>query len=77
MIFAVEPSRYRLPLLMGHAVAWTLQMHAVTIHDMILSVHAGFRKNELAEDLALSGWHGQSSSTMLGAYRAELTRDRA
>lgn len=77
MIFAVEPSRYRFPLWTGHVVAWTLQMHAVTIHDMILSVHAGFRKNELADDLALSGWHDRSSSTLLGAYRAQLVRPRA
>jgi hypothetical protein len=74
MIFAAEPSRYRLPLWFGHLFAWTLQMHAVTIHDMILSVHAGFRKSELADGLALSGWHDQSSSTLLGAYRAELAR---
>jgi hypothetical protein len=77
MIFAVEPARYRFPLWLGHILAWTVQMHPVTIHDMILSIHAGFRKNELADDLALRGWHDTSSATLRGAYHAQLERPRA
>jgi hypothetical protein len=68
-LIAVEPLRSKAVLLLGRTIAWVTRASAVTVHDMILSLHAGFRDDELFDALNLKGWTAQASHTMRGAYR--------
>lgn len=73
-LLAVEPLRSRMALWMGHAVTWAGRMHPVTIFDMVLSVHAGFRKVELPRALGLPHWSVSERETWRGGYRVMMER---
>jgi hypothetical protein len=73
-VLAVEPHRS------GRALAQARLLfpfvNAVTRHDMVVSIRAGFREGELASALGMGGneWEVRESVTLLGAYRFEAVR---
>lgn len=71
-LLAVEPLRTRMALRMGHVVTWL--MEPVTSFDMVLSVHAGFRKGELPQALELPQWSASEQETWRGGYRVMMTK---
>jgi hypothetical protein len=73
-LVAVEPLRSKAVLLLGRTIAWITRASAVTVHDMVLSLHAGFRNDELAQALNLEGWTARASHTLRGAYRLVMRR---
>jgi hypothetical protein len=73
-LIAVEPLRTRMSLALGHLMTSVLGMNELTRHDMVLSVQAGFRHNELPDALNLLGWEAQVSETHRGGYRVVMTR---
>jgi len=73
-VLACEPSRRRLHLRQGRIV--TPFVNDVTRHDMIVSIEAGFRGDELVA-LFCDGdrhWSGGATETFLGAYRYQGRR---
>ncbi len=64
--FACEPARSRLALAGSHLVG-ALGANAVTREDAVLSVHAGFRADELSR-----AWPAQGGEWMLREYPAGL-----
>jgi hypothetical protein len=76
-LLAVEPLRTRLSLALGHLMTWVMAMNELTVHDMVLSVQAGFRRNELPEALRLPGWEAEVRETHRGGYRMVMTRPRS
>jgi hypothetical protein len=75
-LLAVEPLRTRMSLMMGHVMTWVCAMNELTVHDMVLSVHAGFRGTELPDALNLPGWKAEVRETNRGGYRMMMTRPR-
>jgi hypothetical protein len=73
-LIAVEPLRSRAVLMLGRTIARIVRASAVTVHDMILSLHAGFRGDELPAALGLKGWSAQVSHTLRGAYRLVMSK---
>ena len=69
LLLASEPARYPLHLLQGRALSLAARLNHVTRHDILVSVNAGFRKNELLDSLGLPAWQGQVTESWLGAYR--------
>jgi hypothetical protein len=61
-------------LALGHAMTWIFAMNDLTVHDMVLSVHAGFRGTELPDALSLPGWKAEVRETNRGGYRMIMTR---
>lgn len=47
LFLACEPSRKRLPMLYGASVALACDFNCLTWHDMMISIRAGFRGDEL------------------------------
>lgn len=74
VLISVDPSRTFHTLLLGRAVAFLARLNRVTIHDMILSVHAGFRGEELPDGLRLRGWSATTWTTFRGGYRMKAER---
>jgi hypothetical protein len=74
LLISVDPSRRFHTLWLGRAVAFLARLNRVTIHDMILSVHAGFRGGELPDGLRLRGWNAKTRSTLRGGYRMQAER---
>lgn len=74
VLISVDPSRKPHTLWLGRAVAFMARLNRVTIHDMILSVHAGFRGEELPESLRLRGWNTSAWTTLRGGYRMKAER---
>lgn len=73
-LIAVEPLRSRAALMLGRAIAWVGRVSRLTVHDMVLSLHAGFRGEELPRALGLEGWTARTQHTLRGAYRVVMTR---
>ena len=69
-IVIVEPHRVLLPKLMGF-LAFPL-IHPITRHDMIVSIDAGFRKNELAPYFTHKS-HIIENITLRGGLRLHLS----
>lgn len=69
-----EPARYTAHIIQGYT-GFPLFNH-VTRHDMIVSIEAGFRKNELAEALKLNqkDWKWNQTRTFWGGYRFSAQR---
>jgi hypothetical protein len=68
LLVACEPARRRLHSLQGHALSALIDLSPVTHHDMLVSIRAGFIRNELPVALGLQGWQTDVSVTALGAY---------
>ena len=68
-ILACEPCRRERHVWQGRLLFPFL--HRVTRHDMIVSIRAGFRGEELSEAMGLDSgqWRSNASETWLGAYR--------
>lgn len=43
----------------------------ISCHDMLISIRAGFRDDELPQFLGLEGWRSRTRTTLLGSYRLE------
>ena len=76
-LIAVEPLRSRAALVMGRMVAWLSRASTVTRYDMVASLHAGFRGNELPSALHMPGWAVRVTTTLRGGYRLLMQRDAA
>ncbi len=74
---AREPLRRELHVWQGRLIFPFI--HPVTRHDMVVSIHAGFRDGELAEALGLDSgeWRFEASGTWLGAYSFTAIRKDA
>lgn len=70
-LLAVDPHRSRLSLFLGRLLSWVTHMHPLTVHDMILSVHAGFRHHELPDAFG-PGWASSVKTTLRGGYRVRM-----
>lgn len=73
-LLVVEPLRSRMSLWMGHAVTWLGCMQRLTVHDMVLSVHAGFRGEELPQAMNLPHWSSEVRETCRGGYRVVMEK---
>lgn len=73
-----EPARRTRHLCQGKLLHLT-GLHAVTRHDMDVSIRAGFLGNELPEAMGLSPsvWDWQIHHSFLGAYRLIATRRKS
>jgi hypothetical protein len=69
LFVACEPARRRRHLLQGQLLSSLARLSAVTHHDMLVSIRAGFMGNELVQALGMLGWHSKVELTALGAYR--------
>lgn len=69
LFLACEPVRHWRHLLQGRALSAIAELSAVTHHDMLASIRAGFLKDELSHALGFKDWHTTVSLTTLGAYR--------
>ena len=61
-------------LLQGRLLSALLRFSPVTRHDLLISIRAGFRGDELPRALGLAGWTTAVSLTALGAYRLVACR---
>lgn len=68
LFIACEPARRRLHSLQGHLLSALIDLSQVTHHDMLVSIRAGFIRDELPHALGLRGWQTLVSVTALGAY---------
>lgn len=72
-LLACEPERR--PLHLFQAKLGTPLFNAVTHHDMVVSIEAGFRGRELIEHLSLpASWRWQQNRNWLGAHRVKGVR---
>jgi hypothetical protein len=68
-----EPLRSSLALAEGYALFPLV--NAVTRHDMMVSIRAGFRRGELPNLLGLDdSWEVKEETTLLGAYRMQASK---
>jgi hypothetical protein len=68
---AAEPLRARLPMVNGALIGALCDFNRVTWNDMMISIRAGFRDDELPRLMGwTSGW--RVSHTLLGAYRLHV-----
>lgn len=74
-LIAVEPLRSRAALALGRVITWLTHASTVTRHDMVASLHAGFREEELPEALHMPGWTVQVTHTLRGGYHLLMQRD--
>lgn len=75
VVLACEPARKSIHLAQGALLAALADFNHVTNHDMLVSIRAGFAKDELPSLLGLRDWRYRVSSTLLGAYHLEAVRD--
>ena len=71
-----EPARRQRHLWQGHLLGLT-GLHAITKHDMAISIRAGFLAEELAQVMGFAettDWQCDTHLTWLGAYRLKATR---
>ncbi len=68
LFIACEPARRRLHTLQGHLLSALVDLSEVTHHDMLVSIRAGFIREELPQALGLSDWQTLVSVTTMGAY---------
>ncbi|MCP5556300.1 MAG: hypothetical protein H7A55_00985 [Verrucomicrobiaceae bacterium] len=68
-LIASEPARRRLHEAQGALLTGLADLNWVTGHDMITSIRAGFKGDELPSFLGLGEWQNVTSMTLLGAYR--------
>ena len=69
MIVACEPVRRSIHAWQGILLSFFIGMSAVTYHDMLVSIRAGFVGRELPEAMGLPDWQTAVNHTPLGAYR--------
>lgn len=75
LLIAAEPARFRFHQIQGGLFCRLMGLHYVTRHDMMISIRAGFRGDELASALSLGApWQAWSSSRPFGAYRFEARK---
>lgn len=76
VIIACEPARYRCFQVLFSSIASLIGANHVTRHDALISVAAGFRRDELAGALGLEPalWDCRVSISIFGAYRLIATR---
>jgi hypothetical protein len=74
VLLACEPARRWVHSLQGHLLSALVGLSAVTHHDMLVSIRAGFSGEELPRALGLNGWKTQVSTSVLGAYRLTAWR---
>lgn len=74
-VLACEPCRREIHVWQGRLCFPFL--HRITRHDMVVSIRAGFRNDELAAAMALepAQWRSRASETILGAYRMTAVRN--
>jgi hypothetical protein len=74
-ILACEPCRRERHVWQGRLLFPFL--HRITRHDMVVSIRAGFREDELSAAMGLDPgqWRGAASETWLGAYRFVAVRN--
>jgi len=77
IVLACEPARKQLHLAQGALLAALAGFNDVTNHDMLVSIGAGFVRDELPRSLGLQGWRCRVSCTLLGAYHLEAARPDA
>lgn len=76
LIIAAEPARYPIHSVLGRALCSLAQFHAITRHDMQVSIRAGFRGDELAKALGLGPeWTCHAIAAVKGAYQFLASRD--
>ena len=68
LLIVCEPARRALHQWQGRTLSAPLRLSAVTRHDMLVSIRAGFLNDELPAALGLHGWKYRVSTTLLGAY---------
>ncbi len=78
LVVACEPARRYVHLAQAKGAA-VLGINAVSRHDAVVSVRAGFREHELPEALGLRrpDWDADLSTTLLGGYRMVAARRAA
>jgi len=70
LILAAEPARRWLHTLSGRLFCSIAELNHVTRYDMQVSIRAGFRGQELPDQLGLGeDWEVTVQETLLGAYR--------
>lgn len=74
LLLACEPVRRRRHLIQGKALSLLASLNHVTRHDMLASIHAGFRDQELPRLLCGKGWNWKVTQSALGAYRLKAWR---
>ncbi|MEK0447290.1 MAG: hypothetical protein RLZZ399_2611 [Verrucomicrobiota bacterium] len=74
LLLACEPVRRRRHLFQGKALSLLANLGHVTRHDMLASIHAGFRDQELPQLLCGEGWNWKVTQSALGAYRLRAWR---
>ncbi len=76
LILAAEPARYRFHQIQGGLFCRLMRLHFVTRNDMMISIRAGFRGDELSQALGLDPeWTSTSRCGAFGAYQWEAIRD--
>ena len=74
VVLACEPVRRRVHLVQGGLLGALAGISKVTNHDMLISIRAGFVRDELPCLLGLHGWRCSVTCTLLGAYHMEAVR---
>lgn len=69
VLLASEPARRTLHLAQGRLLAMLAFLSRVTRHDMLVSIRAGFLRDELAQSLGIAHWRCSGADTFLGAHR--------
>ena len=70
LMVAAEPARYAFHRIQGGLFCKLMRLHEVTRHDMMVSIGAGFRGDELGKALNLGpDWTCRAWCTVFGAYR--------
>lgn len=75
VILAAEPARFRFHQIQGGFFCRLMRLHFVTRNDMMISIRAGFRGDDLGRALNLGpGWTVRARCGLFGAYRFIATR---
>lgn len=70
LILAAEPARMRVHSWLGRALCFLAEFNHITTYDMQVSIRAGFRGDELRQELGLgAGWEVRAYMHPMGAYR--------
>ena len=66
-----ETARKTSFLAQGFVFSTLVDFDYISCHDMLISIRAGFRDDELPEFLGLHDWRCRTRTTLLGSYRME------
>jgi hypothetical protein len=71
LFLVCEPRRHRLPMMSGALLATLCDFSPVTWNDMMISIRAGFRDDELPKLMGFEKGF-RVTETLLGSYRMEV-----